>query len=179
MFESQSLALVDGDRPSGFQRILAEGAGNGFGDFLCFGIDRIFYIVPGFLFDDDLVSFTVDYGYLVGINKYDLSDLPVIVPFFGRRVVFDEHDLRAAFQDQLVVGRVRIFGEVVVDLGREGVRLAGKLRQFPVVDLLCLVVMRRERDIARLFVRSEVGNVPLIQLLQGLVVEAVLTDIVQ
>ena len=58
---------------------------------------------------------------------------------------------------------VRIFGEVVVDLGREGVRLAGKLRQFPVVDLLCLVVMRRECDIARLFVRSEVGNVPLIQ----------------
>ena len=55
--ESQSLALVNGDRPSCFQRILTEGAGNGFGDFLCFGINRVFHIVPDFLFDDDLVSF--------------------------------------------------------------------------------------------------------------------------
>ena len=39
--------------------------------------------------------------------------------------------------------------------------------------------MCRECDITRLFVRSEVGNVPLVQTLQGLVVEAVLTDIIQ
>ena len=78
---------------------MTEGAGNGFGDFLCFGINRVFHIVPDFLFDDDLVSFSVDYGYLVGVDKYDLSDLPVIISFFGRRIVFDEHDLRAAFQD--------------------------------------------------------------------------------
>ena len=39
--------------------------------------------------------------------------------------------------------------------------------------------MCRECDITRLFVRSEVGDVPLVQTLQGLVVEAVLTDIIQ
>ena len=121
MFESQALAFMDRDRPSCFQRILAKSTGNRLCYFFGVRIDRIFDIRPGFSFYLYFIAVFSDNRYFVRVDKNDFTDFTVVVPVFAGRVIFDEHNLGSVFQFQLIIGWIRVFREVVVYFGIEGV----------------------------------------------------------
>ena len=56
MLESQALAFMDRDRPSGFQWVLAERAGDCLRDILRVLVDRIFHVCPCLPVYGDIVS---------------------------------------------------------------------------------------------------------------------------
>ncbi len=93
MLESQTLAFMYGDRPSGFQWVLAERAGDRFRDFLRVLVDRIFHVCPCLPVYGDIIARFVRYDNLVRADEDNLSDLSVVISPFAGRIVFYEHDL--------------------------------------------------------------------------------------
>ena len=90
-FEGEPLAFMDGNRPGGFEGILPEGAGHGFGDFPGLLVQGVFDVLPFFASHGNGFPFVAapheDVFRAEGGNP---SDFAVVVTFFGRGVVFDE-----------------------------------------------------------------------------------------
>ena len=162
--EREALALVDRDGPRRPERVLAENALDLFRNRPALRVDDVFGVGPfGGLHDDGIASLRRgDFYALVGERRDD-ADLPVVVAFLRRRVVFDEHDLSALPQLQRAVRRIEVFRKVALDLRFEGV--LRRLQRFEpgFVDRLGRAVVRGQRDVAFPVGGFEARNVPLVE----------------
>ena len=113
LVESQALALVDGNGPRQFERILSEGAVNHFGYLFCLTVNLIACILPfGWRhFNGRFAAAAIDVHNII-LDVDNAPDFTVVEAFFGRRVVLDKHHLRPLFQLKFELGRVHLFGKI-------------------------------------------------------------------
>ena len=154
--KSKTLALVDGDRPSQTQRDLGKAADFLFFDILVISIDGIFHVLPFQLRHSDTLAITQhgDSAFLF-IVAYQPSDFAVKESLFRGWVVFDKHHLRSNLQFELFLGRIGVFGEGAMDICLESQRLFLYGSQLRLIDLIGLVVVGGQSDVAFLVIGHE------------------------
>ena len=94
------------------------------------------------------------------------TDFSVIIPFLGRRIVFDEHHLRPRLQRQRRIGRIKVFRKRSFQRRLVSTGRAGQRGHFRLVDPMRRMVMRCQRNVSVLFVRIESGPVTAVQLFE-------------
>ncbi len=175
--KGEALAFVNGDGPGQLQRILTENAGYRFLNFFCSFVQYVFKIAPfGRLHVNGLLLAGTLHDNHVFPDLVYGTDFPVEIPLFAGDVVFGKHDLRAFFKGQGLLRRVHVVGKISLNDGREGLFPARKFLQFPLVDLLGLVIMRGEGDVALAGRRTEAGQAAAVELLQKFTGQLVVAD---
>ena len=145
--EGEALALVDGDGPGELERNLPEGALDGFGDAAGGGIDGVLDVVPLHRLDGDVGEVAgaadADGG---AVDAGDAPDAAVEEALVGRRVVLDEHDLRADLELDLRIDGEGEFGEGAADFRGEADGGGGEGGELGIVEALGLRVVGAEGD---------------------------------
>ena len=162
--ERQALALVNGDCPRKFERVLTERTVHNFSDFLRLLIDFVRRVRPlgGHNFNG-IVGAAAIHIHLAVLNVDNAADFAIVEPFFGRRVVFDKHHLRAFLQFQLIFSGIHLFGEVSADFGLELHQLAFQLLEFALVYVVRLEVVGCERYVSVLVFWLKIRLIALIE----------------
>ena len=178
--ESQSLTLMNGNRPGRFQGILFKTTCDSLWNFLCFSVDTVFGIGPLFPGYCNRVLFVpAPHQDIVCTDRCNPSDFSVIIPFLSRRIILHKHDLSPFFQYQMLICWESIFGKIVFHLRRIGISPSFKRIEFAVIDLLSLIVMSCQRNISFGIIRIESGYISAIQSLQGSQIHLVIPDLIE
>ena len=180
LVESQALALMDGNGPSQTQRYLGEATDFLFLDVLVFCVDGVLHVLPGQFGHDDALAIALHGdGAFVIVVADQPPDFAVIEGLFRVGVVFDEHHLCPDFQHQFFLGGVGVFGESAAHHGLENQRFCFDSRQLRLVDLVGLVVMRRQGDVAFVVVGDEVRFETAVEQAHTIGIHLVITYFVQ
>ena len=134
-FKRQTLTLMYRNSPRQTNRILAERPLYHFSDLLRLLIQHILIIPP--LFRQQLkfgsIPFTTHHNTRF-INRYHLTNHTVIIPFLGRWIILQEHNLCSLLNCQKFIRRIRIFRKIPLYLGTKMIRLAGQRCQFAIIN---------------------------------------------
>ena len=141
--KSESLALVDSDRPSQAQRNLCETADFFLFNVLVLSVDGELHILPLQLRHGDALTFAFHGdGAILFVVANQPPDFTVVESLFRIWVVFDKHHLCPDFQLQFFLGGIGVFRESAVYFCLENQRFLFDGCQFRLVDLVGLVVVR-------------------------------------
>ena len=110
---------------------------------------------------------------------YQSPDFPVEIGFFGVRVIFDEHYLRSDFEFEGFPRVIHAFGEDTLDVGGESQFFGRELVEFSAVDIVRLVVVGGEGDVAVVIFGGEIGQVAGVQQLYARSIHLVVSHLVE
>ena len=143
LVKGQPLALVNGDSPSRFERILLESADNFLGNFSGFLINRVFDVFPGGLthLDGSRFAGTLDLDHVFKNRGY-LTDLAIKVSLVRPGVISCEHDLCPVFQLQAGCHRVGVLRKIPIQFGGKTAQPTLQFTELVAVDGIGTVVVR-------------------------------------
>ena len=125
--KSEPLALVDGDRPGEPERQLTKSTDDGLLHLLAGLVELVALVGPlGHLHDDIVGIALAAHAHEAGRQPGDGADAAVVVAAVAAAVIFDKHHLRPLFELQRRLRRIRMSGEVALDLGG---KMQGRTRQ--------------------------------------------------
>ena len=178
-FKRQTLTLMYRNSPRQTNRILAERPLYHFSDLLRLLIQHILIIPP--LFRQQLkfgsIPFTTHHNTRF-INRYHLTNHTVIIPFLGRWIILQEHNLCSLLNCQKFIRRIRIFWKIPLYLGTKMIRLAGQRCQFAIINPLCLIIMCRQTNISLFFLRLKAGLITTVQFIQHFIIRLILPNFI-
>ena len=141
---------------------MLEGANDLFFYLFLFLVVRVFIISPRGRFHQMFHAiFQEDVHITVLIDARHHPDSPVYPTTVA--IVVDKDDLRLLLDRQAQLGGQGGLGEIAFDLSDRYELLAGKLRQFFLVDEIHLVATGGQRDIHLLVARFEIGETTSVQ----------------
>ena len=160
LIERQSLALVYGYSPSRLDWELLEGAVNLLGYLVCLLVDFVSCVLPlVWLHLYHVARVLGAHREVLGVDVLDGANHTVVVRFFSRRIVLDEHHLSALLQSERLFGRKQHFGILARNLSLVSIFLARQQVELSVVLALCLEVVCNESYVALICVWLKSLNV--------------------
>ena len=128
---------------------MGEAADFFFFNILIISINGVFHVLPFQLRNGDALALAQHGdGAFLFIIAHQPSDLTIKESLFGCGVVFDKHHLCPDFQLQFFLGGVGVFRKGAVYFCLESQRLLLDCSQFRLVDLVGLVVVGGQGDVA-------------------------------
>ena len=179
-FKRQALTFMNSDSPCQTDGILPEYSFYFFRNFLCIFVQHIFIIPP--FFGQQLKNIRTifsAYSHPLCIYAYHFANHTVIISFFRRNIVFEEHNLCTFLDGQHFVSRIRVLREISLYLSPKAISPSGQRCQFTVIHLLCLIVMRCQPDIAFLLPGMEAGLITAVQFIQHFIIRFILAYLIQ
>ena len=179
-FKRQSLTFMNRNSPSQPNRILAKYSRYFFCNFFRLLVQYVFIIPPFFLQQLKLMfAILSTYKHTRFVDSHHFSNHTVIIPFFRRNIILEEHDLRPLLNSENFIRRIGIFGEIVFHFSTETVSLPGQRSQLTVIDPLCLIIMCRQTDITFFFWGLKISLIPFVQLIQDFIIRFILPYLIQ